>query len=617
MNFEHEPTLYAEKLADYAALDEAEFTPDDSKEKIIGKLKEISLKKKAIADVQNSIIDEYIARFEEGRETLNADAVEKLQAMTDSLTDPQGGFSMDAPISLRLAKLLYEYYHKKEDLENAVNIIRTGAYCELQISMDLEEHDFFYFPKLCEEYLPLIDRLSPKAQGYLLKAYSYRIMVKTDSGMRSVPDIFISVEKNISTCIKKTGITEQMGYLPLYIHTNFIAMMTMALTQDAEDKKHGLNPRHDIELEKYRSILERSLQEAEEGLKSLPPNPMNQLAVLLNNILIRFHLGHITFEELGKELYDLGASMSNTPYESPYLLSATSFYLNYTFACSPYSPEEDERIARKIIDAVIPKILALNKVNDARFSTLILQFINATSRFGTFDEFYDIVLAFTVYADKALYVHTVMVKEISHLLLEYLLDENPEYLDGVCGYDTEYIKNHRDEMLGIMDKCAMCHDIGKHFLIEIVSNSSRRLTDDEYNIIKNHPQNFGIVFENDTHDTPQIKCIRDCALLHHRWHNGQGGYPEIPQTHNRPFVDILSIADSLDAATDYIGRPYGTGKTLDDLIAEFIDMGGTRYSLEVAELLKKPEIHDAVSKIITDRRGEVNYKIYAFNEIET
>ena len=82
-------------------------------------------------------------------------------------------------------------------------------------------------------------------------------------------------------------------------------------------------------------------------------------------------------------------------------------------------------------------------------------------------------------------------------------------------------------------------------------------------------------------------------------------------------MDILSIADSLDAATDYIGRPYGTGKTLDDLIAEFIDMGGTRYSLEVAELLKKPEIHDAVSKIITDRRGEVNYKIYAFNEIET
>ncbi len=46
-------------------------------------------------------------------------------------------------------------------------------------------------------------------------------------------------------------------------------------------------------------------------------------------------------------------------------------------------------------------------------------------------------------------------------------------------------------------------------------------------------------------------------------------------------------------------------------------MGGTRYSREVTEILAKPFVRDEVEKIITERREEVNYKIYAFNEIES
>ena len=46
-------------------------------------------------------------------------------------------------------------------------------------------------------------------------------------------------------------------------------------------------------------------------------------------------------------------------------------------------------------------------------------------------------------------------------------------------------------------------------------------------------------------------------------------------------------------------------------------MGGTRYSREVAEILAKPSVRAEVERIITERRKEVNYKIYAFNEIES
>ena len=42
-------------------------------------------------------------------------------------------------------------------------------------------------------------------------------------------------------------------------------------------------------------------------------------------------------------------------------------------------------------------------------------------------------------------------------------------------------------------------------------------------------------------------------------------------------------------------------------------MGGTRYSMEVAGILSKDEVRNAVNELITEHREEVNYRIYAFN----
>ena len=132
---------------------------------------------------------------------------------------------------------------------------------------------------------------------------------------------------------------------------------------------------------------------------------------------------------------------------------------------------------------------------------------------------------------------------------------------GSC-HITSYFK----AVACLLSVCAG-HNIGKYFCIDIVSNSSRRLTDDEFEIIKHHPLNFSAIYQGEM--TPEFECIRDCALLHHRWFNEAGGYPREKHTANKPFVNILTIADCIDAATDNIGRPYGMGKTLEDLIQEF------------------------------------------------
>ena len=92
-------------------------------------------------------------------------------------------------------------------------------------------------------------------------------------------------------------------------------------------------------------------------------------------------------------------------------------------------------------------------------------------------------------------------------------------------------------------------------------------------------------------------------------------YPDIKQTKNRPFADILAIADSIDAATDFLGRPYNSGKTIDQLIAEFQAGAGTHYSPEAAAALSAPEVRDRLHYLITEGRRDIYYRIYAFNKL--
>lgn len=616
MTFQYDSEEYVQNLMQYAALDETEFSPKEGKEEVIGKLKEISQKKKALADRQNRILLEYIERFEKGGEKLDADAAEKLHAFLKNIMDPEARYCMDAAIGLRLCRLLYAYYHTAADMEKTVYVIRCGATCEMMLSLELEDHDFLQFPQLCEEYFPAFEQLSADAQIWLMNAYSFRYVVKTTEGMRSVPALFPVIRKKIEFCkgLAKNQEYAAKCYFQLFI--NFVGILILMFRQDAENKKHGKEQVYHLDIEHYRDLMEDILKVIMEGKERFPLPPMGLVAVENHLLSLRYYLGELSFERFLDSLEELGRSDESAGAGGVLLISASAFYLDYLYSCSPYSAEEDAALARKKIDEVMPKILEIKRQKQVQFASIVLIFLNATSRFSSFSDFYDIVLAFTVYADKALYVHTVMVKEICHLLLTKTLKEKPEFLAGVCNYAPNDIKGHEEALLALMDKCAMCHDIGKHFLIEIVSNSSRRLTDDEFDMIKTHPKNFETVYENRLDETAELKCIRDCALLHHRWHNGEGGYPELPQTENRPFVDILAIADSLDAATDFIGRPYGKGKTLDDLIGEFLEMGGTRYSREVAEILNEPEVKAAVLDVITRRREEVNYQIYALGSIE-
>ena len=287
--------------------------------------------------------------------------------------------------------------------------------------------------------------------------------------------------------------------------------------------------------------------------------------------------------------------------------------MDYLYKCSNYSPQYILDKSTEIITHVLQEAKKLaHQFGSYQTNYCMLMLVNSASNIVDFGFFKNMVLNATVYANKALYVHTIMVKEICFVILTYILEHDPHYLDGVCGYSWKYCQKHKEELLALMENCALFHDIGKYFCLDYVSNSSRNLTDDEFEIIKAHPANFSKIYQG--RQTPQVVCIHDCSMLHHLWYNEQGGYPLKKHTANQPFVNIISIADSIDAATDNIGRPYGQGKTLLQLMDEFDSMKGTRYSGYICDLLHVEEIMQHINYIINEKRKDIYFSIYEHTE---
>ena len=208
------------------------------------------------------------------------------------------------------------------------------------------------------------------------------------------------------------------------------------------------------------------------------------------------------------------------------------------------------------------------------------------------------------------YIHSHMVGRLAERMFLRLAETSPGELVGSFGVtDVGEIVRRREELGIVVRACGLYHDIGKCMIINHVGNYSRRLTDEEFAAIKVHPQLGYAILDSlgNYNDHAQA------ALHHHRSYDGKGGYPrdvgEVPER-MRAVVDIITVADSLEAGTDNVGRCYAATKSVDTLIQELKAGSGTRYAPYVVKLFEDENFCGIMRDEIAAKRTETYYNVY-------
>lgn len=601
---------YRRLLERYKEVDNLTFDGNETKQDIIDRLIEVSREKKKIQTENNEIIKEYITKYEKNPESMDAETEKMFQDFMSMIME-KSGMCIDAPIALRVSKLLLQYYQRGGDRERIITTLERCTVFDIIMKEHLDDYEGSVYPLMAEQYLDDFDSLSEASQRSLVNCWFFSVINRGDMtfGLKKYKEIKPRFEE-----IRRKKGEDFMWSQFVLCKENTLGFTLEACRRAEYAKKSGrLTEEPLIDPEKEAPYIAELVDDLRAVLESEEKKAIyDKVVAWLYCIEADYHLGRITLEELLERLeeYIEPRDEYNPMEQCSALFTASSYYLDYLCKCSRYEEEYILKKAMEIVERVLGRAKDMERyLGGYQTNYCVLMLINSASNIVDFDSFQNTVLSATIYANKALYVHTMMVKEISCVLLSYILEHNSHYVDGVGGYEWENSQEYKEKMMKLMEKSVLFHDIGKYFCLDYVSNSSRNLTDDEFEIIMEHPANFSKIYQGEM--SREVECVHDCALFHHLWYNEKGGYPKGKHTANQPFVNIISIADSIDAATDNIGRPYGQGKTLGNLLEEFEGMKDSRYSGYICDLLHVEEVKAEIERILDERRREIYYIIYA------
>jgi len=147
---------------------------------------------------------------------------------------------------------------------------------------------------------------------------------------------------------------------------------------------------------------------------------------------------------------------------------------------------------------------------------------------------------------------------------------------------------------------ALLHDIGKISIDDRVLKKPAALTDEEYALMKTHPQKGYKIMSQ----IPAMKEFLPGMHMHHEMINGQG-YPQGLKGDEIPLqARIVSVADTFDAMTT--DRPYQKGMDLESAMTRLKDFVGTRYDARVVAAFiaacEAGRIRPGVTRVLRNRK---------------
>jgi len=139
----------------------------------------------------------------------------------------------------------------------------------------------------------------------------------------------------------------------------------------------------------------------------------------------------------------------------------------------------------------------------------------------------------------------------------------------------------------------MLHDIGKIGISEEILNKPGRLDDEEYQLIRRHPEIGYCILQV----SGETKDLSEIVLYHHERYDGRG-YPKNLKRDEIPLeARIISVVDSFDAMTS--NRSYRRGLSTEEAVRELLSNAGTQFDSDIVDIFVERVVkYKAIQKVI-------------------
>lgn len=200
--------------------------------------------------------------------------------------------------------------------------------------------------------------------------------------------------------------------------------------------------------------------------------------------------------------------------------------------------------------------------------------------------------------------HMEMILNLA-IAAKYKDPDTGHHILRISDYATELAKavGLPDEEIEILRFASPMHDIGKIGIPDRILQKPGKLTPEEWEIMKQHPQIGSRIFQNSR--SPLLKAIAEISLNHHERFDGKG-YPNGLRGKQIPISSrIVALVDVFDAVVSR--RCYKSASSFNEGMEYVQSLAGTHLDPEVVEAFVA--IKDKIKKVY-----EANKTIQQFIE---